>query len=106
MASTQIRMVAAYSGQAGIGDGGWPDFSVTNLDDPTFFYNGLPGNVYASQIYLNGARDVQVTGGVLVGMLAIHVHYVSTFTIDGTIIRGQILMDPTYWELGGQIRTS
>ncbi len=81
----------------------------SEIVNPVFFFNGnndlfkqtgdyMDRVPWASQIYLNYG-EILVSGGVLAGDVGIHAHYGARLGIDGSSVHGDILLDPTYWEL-------
>ena len=92
------------------------DSSGTILEDPLFLFNGDNGAFskssdyadfvpWGSQVFLNYG-DVSISGGTLVGEVAVHAHYHARFDIDNAHIIANKLADPTYWEVGGAIKNS
>jgi hypothetical protein len=97
------NILAAFNSSAAWG--GMPGWGFDSprpvLNNPTFLYNGDGDSTYGAQMFLNMDRAVQVNGGLFVGTMAVHTHYETDFVMTGTMIRGKVLMDPTYWEFSG-----
>lgn len=83
------------------------DVSGNEIKNPIFLLNGRGGGgTYDSQVFLNNAKDIKITGGVIAGGKGLHAHYNSTFDIRGTRFNVGSLMTPTYFEFVGTIAFS
>ncbi|MGH9895304.1 MAG: hypothetical protein ACREA0_25635, partial [bacterium] len=96
-----IRPVVGFATQSGVRS---HPMDRLVLEDPFLFYNGENEPTYPSQIFVSSSHGVEVRGGLLVGKVGLHIHYRSTVTLDQTAIQAQILLHPTYWELGMVLR--
>lgn len=98
------RPIFVEAGLSGTGPTVYPQFSKLppklTLTDPAILYCGsVSSSVYRSGLYASDEREpTVVTGGLVVGSRAFHLHYNPAMTCVGTKFRVGDFADPTYWE--------
>ncbi len=81
-------------------------YTPTTINDPTMFFNGKTGAVYPSAFYFNTAEDAKVVGGLALSKNCIHSHYESRFKFEGTKLRCEALLDPSYWAIAADFNAA
>lgn len=98
MPLTTTRVVTAYCGTSGLGDGA----KLQVLKSPTMLMCGELDATYSSQIYASSG-GFTCDDGVLAGKVAIDLHYAQRFSLTNSKIRCKFAIVPTYWEVAGPV---
>lgn len=70
----------------------------TSINNPIFLLNGLNSPTYESQWFASVSDGGSINGGIAHGRKFGHIHYGSSFYVNGTIIRCGVALTPTYFE--------